>query len=231
MDEENINDLNAESVIGEKSPIIGQELVFPKVEDGGTNKRSMESTDSEDEKNKFQEVIRKKVRAIKRMKGEEAYVLQVYVTCKDGLPKQFGLAWLFKECNIIKVKEIKYLNTYKIRVQFEDIEGVEKMLGCEKLIEKGWMMYKALQVAYCFGLIKNVDLDMDEETIRESISCDEPYELLSLKRLDRRDKDGGWCPSETVRLCFKGSALPQFVYVYDMKTRVETFTHRVTQCS
>lgn len=194
---------------------------------GGKRGREVLTSDSEEKRKK----IERKIKRIQENSKSDNIKLQVYISHKDPLPKQFALARLFKENNIINIQQIKYLNAFKIRLEFEDEPGMNQLLNCEALINREWKMYKAMEVSHCYGLIKNVDLDTKEEEIKNNITCPEPGELISLKRLDRRDGNGGWCPSEAIRLCFKGDFLPQFVYIFGIKIKVESYVHPVTQCS
>ncbi|KAJ2937394.1 hypothetical protein O0L34_g16580 [Tuta absoluta] len=156
---------------------------------------------------------------------------EVYISCKEKLPKQFALAKLFKDLKIVEILKLRYLTPYKIRAEFETQESMQKMVSCEDLISKGWKFQEAFHVNYSFGLIRNVDLDLTNEEITKRIRCDDERAIVSsamrLKRLD----ENSWVPSETVRLCFKGSFLPQYVYVDNLRIKVEPFVFPVTQCS
>lgn len=157
---------------------------------------------------------------------------EVYISHKDPLPKQFALARLLKDNNIANVTQVKYLSPFKIRLQFEDELAMNKLCICEKLIEKGWRIQKAMQLSLSYGLIKNVDLELSDEEIHQYISCPAPAKLLSVRRLNRRNTvDGGWCPSESLRLCFEGDFLPAFVSVCDINIKVLPYVHQVSQCS
>ncbi|KAF9422605.1 hypothetical protein HW555_001809 [Spodoptera exigua] len=157
---------------------------------------------------------------------------EVYISHKDPLPKQFALARILKENNIGNISQVKYLSPYKIRLQFECELAMNNVCNCEKLREKGWRIQKSMQLSLSYGLIKNVDLDLSDEEIQQNISCPAPAKLLSVRRLNRRNTvDGGWCPSETLRLCFEGDFLPAFVSVCDIHIKVLPYVHQVSQCS
>ncbi|XP_059061194.1 uncharacterized protein LOC131854087 [Achroia grisella] len=156
----------------------------------------------------------------------------VYITSKEKLPKQFALARIFKANDINNVCRVKYLNPFKIRVQFNNELNVEKLFFCKDIIDMDWRIQKALEISYSYGVIRNIDLDLSEEEMFNNITCPEPAKLNSLKRLTRRSSDGnGWSPSECIRLCFKGSALPPNVFIYDMRVKVEPYVFPVSQCS
>lgn len=163
----------------------------------------------------------------KKMKEEKS---EVYISCREKLPKQFSLAKIFKNLGIHEINKIKYLNPYKIRLEIKD-DYIEKLTACEELIEKGWKFQRAFEVNFSYGIIKDVDLELTEADIMDSIRCPSPGVLISVNRLQRRDKHNGWIPCETVRLCFKDTYLPPYVTVEGLQIRVEAYVFPVSQCS
>ncbi|KAI5641608.1 hypothetical protein NE865_06122 [Phthorimaea operculella] len=157
--------------------------------------------------------------------------LEVYVACKERFPKQFALAKLLKEQGILEVLNIKYMSPYKIRIEFENVTCMEKAISCVKFNEKGWVFTLAYSTSYLYGIIRNVDLELTEDEIKALIKCDSRATLSQVYRLKRRNDDGKWVPSETVRLCFKGSFLPAFVYVDNLRIKMEPYIFPVSQCS
>ncbi|XP_046972405.1 uncharacterized protein LOC124539123 [Vanessa cardui] len=157
--------------------------------------------------------------------------VEISVTSKEPLPKQFAFARLLKNNNIPNILRVRYINAYKLIIQFENESGLTKLLECQEIKNKGWNLQRTLEVGVSYGTIKNVELDLSETDILESITSS--AELIAVKRLNRRDSNGiqGWTPSETIRLCFKGSSLPAYVHVYGVRTKIETYTFPVTQCS
>lgn len=163
----------------------------------------------------------------KKLKKEK---IQVYISHKDRLPKQFALAKLLKEHSIVEITFIKYLTPFKIRIDFECEQYAQKLLTNQKLLEKGWNIQKAMEVHSSYGVIRDVDLDLSDEEIVKSISCSESV-LSSAARLKRRDNNGEWVPSESVRLCFKGPRLPTYVFVDGLRIKVDRYVFPVSQCS
>lgn len=158
--------------------------------------------------------------------------IEVYVSCLEKLPKQFGLAKIFKEHGICDAIKIKYINPYRLRVEFDNELSAEKLITCDNLISMGWRIFKSMEVGYSYGIIKNVDTDINEEQILQDISCPSPAKLISVQRLNRRDHNGdGWMTSETVRLCFKGPFLPAYVVVDNLRINVDKYVFPVSQCS
>lgn len=162
--------------------------------------------------------------------------VDLYISSYEKLPKQFALAKLLKANNIADVIRVKYINPYKVLIQFENADSMEELINCKPLQDLGWRCYKPMEVNISYGVIKNVELELCEKDILDMISSN--FELISVKRLKRRSKEineenngKGWEDSESVRLGFKGSSLPAFVYIYGMKVNVEPYVFPVTQCS
>ncbi|KAF9408383.1 hypothetical protein HW555_011920 [Spodoptera exigua] len=117
------------------------------------------------------------------------------------------------------------------QVYISSKERLPKQFAMARILKEN-QFQKASELSVCYGLIKEVDLDLADDEILQNISCPAPAKLISLQRLNRRNRDeGGWCPSETLRLCFDGSHLPATVRVCDINVRVFPYIHQVSQCS
>lgn len=158
------------------------------------------------------------------------FKIEVSVTCTEKLPKQFGLAKMLKTENIKKVVKIKYVNSYKALIHFSDEESADMFLECKTFNENGFKCQRTLDINQSYGVIKDIDLDLNDEEILQGLSCETT--ILSVKRLKRKNtNDGHWELSESVRICFKGSSLPLHVYIYDTRVNVSPYIYPVTQCS
>lgn len=156
--------------------------------------------------------------------------IEVSVTSKEPLPKQFAFARLLKIHDITSVLRVRYINAYKVIIQFENEECLCKLLECQYFINKGWNIQRTLEVGVSYGVIRNVEMELSESEILESITS--TIELISVKRLNRKVDDGKrWAASETIRLCFKGASLPAYVHIHGVRTNIHTYTFPVTQCS
>lgn len=197
------------------------------------SKRTREEGESDDEwKIAGQAGKGKRIRQYGNSDGETSE-LEVTISCNEKLPKSFALAKLFKSHNINNIVKVKYLSQFRVRIQIEDKTNLSKLSSCEAFIAMGWRFNKDMEVSYSYGIIRDVDLDLDETELLKSISCHETAKLIAVKRLDRRSKnnDDGWCPSEVIRLCFRGSVLPPYVYTEGLRLKVEPYVYRVSQCS
>ncbi|XP_026315740.1 uncharacterized protein LOC113227080 [Hyposmocoma kahamanoa] len=170
---------------------------------------------------------------VQKTKKGKTETIQVYISNKEKLPKQFALAKIFKEYNINHISRVKYLSPYRARIDFENEEGLEKLYSCKYFDEQGFKLQDSMNVNLSYGIIKSVDLDLSEEDILKEIHCPNSTKLISVQRLQRRDriKESDWIPSETVRLCFQGSYLPPYVYVANLKIHVDRYVFPVSQCA
>jgi hypothetical protein len=154
---------------------------------------------------------------------------EVYLTSLTALPKQFAMAKLLKQENIDNVLKIRHKNPYKVLIQFGTKEQAKKLINCYKLQELGYRCQPSLEVSLSYGIIKGVELDLNIEEISKTLECD--YEITSVIRLNRLNYEGKWVESETVRVCFKNSTVPPYVYAYGCRLKVEPYEFPVTQCS
>lgn len=178
---------------------------------------------SEVQKNKNEEII---------LQGSQESVSQGYEVCmisEQPLPKQFKMAKLFRELNIVDVQKIKYKSPYKAFILFEKRDDAEKMIKCTKLEELKYRCNMALELSCCYGIVKQIELDIEDKEIMESFSCN--FDIISIRRLKRLTEEGKWADSETVRFCFKSTTLPQCVTAFGCRFKVEPYIFPVSQCS
>lgn len=70
-----------------------------------------------------------------------------------------------------------------------------------------------------YGVVKGVDLDIDEKDIIDILECS--TEIVSVKPLRRVDSEGKWVDSESIRVCFNSSTLPSRLYAYGCPLKVD----------
>ncbi|CAH1646015.1 unnamed protein product [Spodoptera littoralis] len=178
----------------------------------------------EDDEGSWTKVVRDKEKKHKQFKKE------VFIWSKEKLPKQFAIAKLFNSIGLTEINHVKYINSYKLRIEVSTEECVNKLLDCQEFQTKGWKVYSATDVNTSYGVIRNVDLELKEDEILTAIKCPSNIQIISVKRLHRRH-ESGWVPSEVVRIGFSGSHLPSFIYIDCLRTKVDPFVFPVTQCS
>lgn len=162
--------------------------------------------------------------------GTREQKIEVCIICKEQLPKQFKLAKLLRAEKIQNVVRVKYINSYKVLIQFDKEESAEELLNSKYFNEMGYNTYKTMEINRVYGVIKDIDLDRSDEEILESLYS--TTKILGIKRLKRKNNyDGRWEMSEAMRICFQGSSLPTQIKMFDTSVRVTPYVFPVTQCS
>lgn len=154
---------------------------------------------------------------------------EVCVTSLESIPKQMALAKLLRSENIKNVTRIKYKSFNKVLIQFNEKNDAIKLLDCQKFKDMGCRCQLIDELSLSYGVVKGVDLDLTETELLDIFECS--TKVISVKRLRRVDSEGKWVNSESVRICFNNNNLPDFVYAYDCRFKVEPYVFPVTQCS
>lgn len=187
------------------------------------NKRQREYNDEEE-----WTTVNRNAKKKNRQNPSNVVPIQVSVVTKEQLPKQFSLAKLLKLNNITDISRVKYVNPYKLLITFENEIGADKFITCQTFTELGWRRQKTWEVGLSYGVIRDIDPGLSENELLKEISCN--VEVITAKRLNRRTEEG-WVSSETVRIGFSGPSLPPYIYLFDLRVRVEPYKFPVTQCS
>lgn len=161
---------------------------------------------------------------------EDKSSIQIYLSSKDKMPKQFALAKILNDNNITGITQVKYIGLYKVRLTFENEADAMNLEKCEAIITLGWRIQSAMEKYTTHGVIRDIELEISEEEILKNVTCPDPIKLISVKRLMRRTENG-WSLSESVRLCFLGSFLPTYIIVDSLKIKVVPYVFPVSQCS
>ncbi|KOB69917.1 reverse transcriptase [Operophtera brumata] len=226
---DDVNNLDATAVVVQENMDCSEIERLEREELNRKRSRTREGSSSDDGWN----TVSRGRKLIRRSNQEVEEKIQIYVTCSSALPKQFALARLFRDNNINEICRVKYVHQYKILITFDQEADADQFIQCKAFLDLGWRCQKTSEVGLSYGVIKNIDLDLAEEDIIKNLSCD--VEIVSAKRLNKRkykeDIAVGWEKCEAVRLAFKGASLPAYVFIYDMKVKVDPFVFPVTQCS
>lgn len=195
-------------------------------EDSINNKRNRE----QDSNDIWQKVERrhKKKKTDTNTTNRQTEPVQICVTSKQILPKLFALAKLLKVHNIQDISRVKYINPYKVLISFDNDLSADKFCSCPDFVELGWRRQKTWEVGLSYGVIKDIDIELPEEELLKNIISD--FEIVSVKRLNRKTQEG-WTPSESIKISFNGSSLPTYIYLFNMKIKVDPYVFPVTQCS
>lgn len=75
------------------------------------------------------------------------------------------------------------------------------------ILQKRWICRCTGQVEYSYGMIHDMGIHMDIEEKELLNDFGSEMEILSTKRLHKRDQKGKSIKSESIHICFKGSLL------------------------
>ncbi|CAH2095783.1 unnamed protein product [Euphydryas editha] len=194
-------------------------------------KRGRENDSLEDEEGfvTVQKAAKRIARSNSISSNRENVEYRISITSKEILPKQFGMAKLLRSENINGISRIIYKNPYKVVIIFEKKECANKLIECEKLLNLGYRIYPADEMTLSYGIVKQVDMEEVDEEIIHNLKSD--CEIIAVRRLKRLNDKGEWINSETIRLTFKSSTVPSFVYGFGCKFKVEKYIFPVSQCS
>ncbi|KAF9406743.1 hypothetical protein HW555_012984, partial [Spodoptera exigua] len=194
--------------------------------------------------NEINEVIRRKPKRFIRSdsvdvnngkeKDKEGTYMQIVnhevcITSVETLPKPIAMAKLLRSENITDILKIKYKSMYKVLIQFQRKDDATKLTECKKFKDMGLRCQLVQDMSTSFGIVKGIDLELSEEELINIFNAD--VEVLTVKRLKRLQSEGNWIDCESVRVSFKGNALPQYIYAYGCRFNVEPYVFPVTQCS
>lgn len=140
-----------------------------------------------------------------------------------------AFARILKNERITNMIRIKYKNPYRVFLLFNEKDQADRLLSCETLSKMEIRAQFTNEKSMSYGIIKGVDLDFSEEELLKNL--DSTSEIISAKRLNRKNELGKWVQSETIRICFKNNSTPQYVYAYGCRFEVEKYVFPVTQCS
>ncbi|XP_047985267.1 uncharacterized protein LOC125225552 [Leguminivora glycinivorella] len=162
-----------------------------------TNKRIRHE---EEQTEKWEKAVKKsKKRNIPNMdstSGQAKSLTEICITCKNALPKRFALSKLFRDHDVANVSKVKYINPFKVLVQFDKEESAERFLLNKVFVEKyGWRSLRTYEVGLSYGIVRDIDLGLEEKEIMENMISD--VEIVSIKRLNKRNtEESGWVESE-----------------------------------
>lgn len=154
---------------------------------------------------------------------------KVCLTSTEVLPKQMALAKILRDENINNIVKIKYKGPYKVLIHFDNIDGYEKLINCQKFTQLNIKAQSTNKGKWVYGIVRGVDIELDLEDFLKSLRQED--NVISAKRFKKIDKNGKWVEGETVRLCFQCPQRPNYVYAYGCRFEVERFVFPVTQCS
>lgn len=126
------------------------------------------------------------------------------------------------------IDEINVLGRNKVRIKFKNITGANTFLLNLEFHKKHQLKaYIAQNLIYKFGMVKNVPIDTTEEDLLQSITSF--VKVHSIRRLQKK-VDNQLQPIPVVEIKFIGNALPDYVFFYNLRCKVEPSIRNPIQC-
>lgn len=132
-----------------------------------------------------------------------------------------------KSKQITGFKDILRIGKFRFKVTFESTLQARKAAGTT-MQEHNLKCFVPQMFRQSIGLIKSVPWKYGEKELLEELQADVP--ILKVERMLRMDETQKLTHTQNVRVTFKGKELPNFVWMYGYKIRVELYLFPVKQC-
>lgn len=157
-----------------------------------------------------------------------------YVYIESHNTNVFSHLKIAREVFNLQLKDLKKIHNKglnRVCVEFLSGQPANNFVTNKVLLDKGFNIYIPLNFTTCKGVIRQIDLDIDEEEmIKNSNSC---AEVIRVKRLNRRIFNNGtveYVPTGTCLFTFRGTIIPKFIEIFNLSFTVSVYIPPVTQC-
>ncbi|XP_055543317.1 uncharacterized protein LOC129728874 [Wyeomyia smithii] len=134
------------------------------------------------------------------------------------------------------VTEIFKVRPNKLRVRVSDLTQANAIV-CSELFTREYRVYIPARIVEIDGVVTEAGLTIDDLLSagvgRFKNPSIQPVKMLECKRLHSMSLDGGnkkYTPSDSFRVTFAGSALPNYIEVSRVRLPVHLFVPRVMNC-
>lgn len=127
---------------------------------------------------------------------------------------------------------IKKINKNQITVAFKDLKLANNVIDDDRIEKMGYNAY----IPFCYiskaAVIRNVDVEFDENTLKNNIKC-HPYNVLKVERFSKRvtiNNEIKFVPSETCKVFFGGQDLPKYLSIWNVRFECDPYIRKIRQC-
>lgn len=126
------------------------------------------------------------------------------------------------------IQEIVGMGRNKVKIIFKNIIGANSFLLNADFQKKNQLKaYVAQSLLFRFGVVKNIPTDTTIEELQQSIVSS--VKVHSIRRLQKK-AENKLIPIPVIEVKFFGSTLPDFVFFYNLRCRVEPSIRNPIQC-
>lgn len=136
-----------------------------------------------------------------------------------------------------KIANIESVGRNKIRIKLKDWQSANKLLTSTDLKKYNLIPFVPKSVTHKFGIIKGIDLQFDDEYVKNKIKTFDShctFTVESVKRLHRKENDENGKiqlkPTKTILVVFKAPCLPNYIAINHVRIPVEIYEQRVILC-
>lgn len=132
-------------------------------------------------------------------------------------------------CSIVDIDKINYK---RVKVTTKTFSSANKILDSQELISKNISAYIPESKMFRKGVVRHVDRDLSLDEIQEMAMSE--YKIMDVQRMTRKitaeDGSSARVSTETVVINFRGQVLPNYIFIYGARCKVEPYVYRVSQC-
>lgn len=136
--------------------------------------------------------------------------------------------------NVPNIVKVETLGRNRICVQFNSQSAANSFLDNPVLKTENLRAYVPTHCVTRVGVVKDIDVNIDEKTILENMKNNKNINILKIHRMSRRttstDGTPSYTPSTTIQVTFEGRNLPDYITLFYCSRSVEIYTFPVTQC-
>lgn len=159
--------------------------------------------------------------------GPFRIVMEVKEKEERGINK-ITVARMLKTKNFIdKIIDIRKAGRKKVTIYLKDRESANELLNSSQLFEPKYVLYLPIFFIVIKGVISGIPVDMTEDEINEELISD--YDVLDLYRMSRY-VNGKRVEADKICVSFRAKALPNFVKICYLRSRVDPFVSKVIHC-
>ena len=126
------------------------------------------------------------------------------------------------------VHQIDSLGRNKIKITFNSVSGANSfLLNTEFHSTNKIHSFIPQSLLFKLGIVKNVPTEITVEELQQVVSCHS--KVHSIRRLQKK-VDGKLVPLPVIEVKFFGTSLPDYVYFYNLRCRVEPSVRNPLQC-
>lgn len=142
---------------------------------------------------------------------------------------------LMKAKNLTKdIIELRQTGRQRIKISFSNKISANSLVNDINLVTENLKAFIPSQFIQRIGIVKNIETDISNEELIENSQCPEKISIKETNRFFKTirtmGKDDKKIPLTTVKIIFSGQQLPEYVYIYNVKRKVQPYIFSVTQC-